>query len=401
MLASSLLFILVSFPLLSYATPPEANISIYPITSNPPYFSDPFPVPDQDPKNVRIAGTTQKFLECDNFLQPECASEHSITFDNGTLAKAADDSGAKICSPAGIHPFQSDPGNQSAWHAVLTLHVQKKGSECKGISGWSVIVHASPKRSATSDGMPTDWIGDKLLIGSFSEAVDANYDGKYFKTPEGQLYLVYSKQASPKPQKRDGIAAVKMDDPTAISAGAKPAFLLLPDDDFNSEDYDAGNPAFKLIETGNILAHNGKFIIAYSAAAFAQNTYKVGIAFSDAFGGPYRKVLKDNLDSLWNSTGKQEVYYLLQSDQDHAGWHYVGNQVKAPGVPTVAQIGPNSSWVLIFAGYAASDAPMKGGKFLASHRRPFFINLNVNVPQGGSVQQANNTELQGWITPVH
>ena len=61
-----------------------------------------------------------------------------------------------------------------------------------------------------TDGMPTEYVGDKVLIGSFSEAVDANYDGKYFQTPGGELYLVYSKQAAPKPQKRDGVAAIKM-----------------------------------------------------------------------------------------------------------------------------------------------------------------------------------------------
>ena len=184
-----------------------------------------------------------------------------------------------------------------------------------------------------------------------------------------------------------------------ISPGAKSTFLLLPGNDFNSEDYQFGDPGFKLIETGNILAYNGKFIMAYSAAAFARKTYKVGIAYSDTVDGTYRKVLKENPDGLWNSTGPREVYYLLQADQEHAGWHYVGNQVKAPGVPTVAQIGPNNSWVLTFAGYDVNDAPEKNGTFVASHRRPYFIDLDVKVPENTSISQANDAELQAWITP--
>jgi len=269
------------------------------------------------------------------------------------------------------------------------------------------------------------------MIGNFSENVDANYDGKYFQTPDGHLYLVYQKQKSNPAEdngvqtmseqvqlvdqkqesespKRDGVVAWPMNNPTTLTPGTKPTFLLLPDDNLNSENYVAGNKHFKLIETGNIHAINGKFLMAYSVGAYDRKTYKIGIAYSDTFlpvnGQHYRKVMKNNPDHLWNSSGDKEVYYLLQGEEPHDGWHYVGDQVLAPGVPTVAQIGPNNSWVLLFAGYNPNDAPPKEGKkgeFQPNHRRPYFAKIDLKVPDNLSVKQATDAQLQDWITPSH
>ncbi|KAF2491243.1 hypothetical protein BU16DRAFT_596013 [Lophium mytilinum] len=370
------------FALLAHA---QADIPISPITNvdeagKTGYFSDPFHVPYETSKVVYISGTTHKYLECDGSLQPKCASSHPNKYDNTrALKQAADDSNTTFCGAAGIHPFQSGSGTSRSWDALVTLHVQST-PDCKGISGWSVIVHAHPENASAVDVPPTSWIGDKVLVGSFSEDVDANYDGKYFQTPAGQLYLVYQKQYSKKP-KRDGVVAWPMDNPTTKTPGSKPTFLLLPNDNLNSEDYVEGNDSFKLIETGNMRAINGKFLMAYS----------------------YRKVMKNNPDHLWKSQGQKEVFYLLQGDEKHDGWRYVGDQVLAPGVPTVAQIGPNNGWILLFAGYDPKDAPVKDGtkKFQSSHRRPYFIKVDVKVPVDSSVKQASDSELQNWITPSH
>lgn len=317
-------------------------------------------------------------------------------------AKAAN---VTICSAAGIHPFQSGSGANRSWDALVTLHVQDT-PDCKGITGWSIIVHAHPENPSEVDVPPSSWIGDKVLIGSFSERVDANYDGKYFQTPGGQLYLVYQKQVSKDP-KRDGVVAWPMDNPNTKTPGSKPTVLLLPNDNLNSENYVSGRDDFKLIETGNIRAINGKFLMAYSVGAFNHRSYKLGIAWSDTFlpadGQQYRKVMKNNPDHLWGSQAEKEVFYLLQSDEPHDGWHYIGDQVLAPGVPTVASIGPNNDWVLLFAGYDPNDAPTDGDskKFIGSHRRPYMAKLEVKVPDNGSVKQATDAELQDWITPSH
>lgn len=147
--------------------------------------------------------------------------------------------------------------------------------------------------------------------------------------------------------------------------------------------------------------------MAYSVGAYNHDTYKIGIAWSDTFipTGPngYRKVMKNNPHDLWKSHSKKEVYYLLQSEKKRKGWHYVKNQVLAPGVPTVAQIGADDSWILLFAGYDPNDAPKKDGtnKYQADHRRPYFARLNVKVPKDKLVKHVDDEELQSWITPHH
>ncbi|KAF2671843.1 hypothetical protein BT63DRAFT_180901 [Microthyrium microscopicum] len=388
----------------------QAKIPIYPLTNfsnggTARYFSDPYHVPYHKSKEVYISGTTHKYLECDDFLQPGCASSLENKYiSNHHLNQTAKHSGTTICGAAGIHPFQRTKDGKRSWDAIVTLHVQDNNN-CSGISGWSVIVHAHPEHDTKVDSPPKSWIGDQVLVGSFAKNVPANYDGKYFQTPDGELYLVYQKQHSKKP-KRDGVFAWRLDNPTTKKAGSKPIMLLLPDKHLNSENY-VGSPHFKLIETGNIRAIAGKFVMAYSVGAYNHPTYKMGIAYSDTFlptnGKPYRKVMKDNPHNLWKSKGPKEVYYLLQSEVQHDGWRYVGDQVLAPGVPTVAQIGPNGGWVATFAGFDPGDAPLKKGtdKFVGSHRRPYFVELDVKVPKNVSVKDASDGELQGWITPVH
>ncbi|KAJ3480545.1 hypothetical protein NLG97_g8048 [Lecanicillium saksenae] len=386
-----------------------ANIPIFPVTNvnqsaGTGYFSDPFHVDYQNATSLYISGTTHSYMECaQGDLSAGCASKHENKYEtNAHLNQTAKDAGTTICGAAGIHPFQSDNGS---WDALVTLHVQND-TECDGISGWTVIVHAHPEHNNTSVTPPTSWIGDKVIIGSFAENVDANYDGKYFQTPDKKLYIVYQKQNTTTP-KRDGVVAWRMTDPVTLSPGTEPRWLLLPDESLNSENYVAGNQKFKLIETGNILTVGDKFVMAYSVGAYNHKTYKVGIAYSDTFlpapGQQYRKVMKNNPHNLWKSKGDKEVYYLLQSEVTHDGWHYIGNQVLAPGVPTVAQIGPKNSWVLLFAGYDPKDAPFKNGthKFQANHRRPYFTPIDVKIPDNVSVKQATDAQLQDWITPQH
>ena len=389
---------------------PAQVIPIYPITTvdtvnHLGYFSDPYHVPYTPNQGIYIAGTTQGYLQCGTALEPQCAGSTlgANTYTSGQALLNQASGNADICSAAGIHPHQNNDGS---WDAVVTLHVQPVGtcSQGSGISGWSVIVHAHPNTSGSTV-PPGAWTGDSLLIGSFSTPVDANYDGKYFQTPNNELYLVYSKELSSTPH-RDGVVARLMSDPETLAAGSSDVVLLAPDDIYNSEDYTAGDDSFKLIETGNIRAYNGKFIMAYSVGAFDHNSYKLGVAYSDTFipanGGQYRKVTKANPNALWGTSGR-EVYYLLQADQNVSGWHYVGDSVLAPGVPTVASIGPNNAWVLTFAGYDPNDAPRVQGtsKYVANHRRPYFININMAVPSTGTVAAASDDELQNWITPVH
>jgi hypothetical protein len=402
-----LLSSLASIPL----TQAQANIPIHPLTSpSDPYFSDPFHVANPYSSKIFIAGTTHNYLTCSGTLQSQCASRTANDYANGESIKdALDNAGAKLCGAAGIHPFLSgskDGGQHTrSWDAVVTLHVTDQ-KECDGIKGWSVIVHAHPENGNQLDTPPSSWIGDKVLVDSFSKDVDANYDGKYFRTPSGDLYLIYQKQHKESREgiKRDGVVAQPMSDPKTLDGDL--TWLLLPDENLNSENYVLDNGGkFKLIETGNMRAINGKFIIAYSVGAFNDPAYKIGIAYSDTFlpkaGQQYRKVKKINPANLWGSKANKEVYYLLQASANHDSWHFVRDQVLAPGVPTVAKLGENDGWVLTFAGYDPDDAPREDGKFQANHRRPYFIELEVNIPHDVSVEDATDEEMQEWIRPVH
>lgn len=388
----------------------QVNIPIYPLTNaDKPYFSDPYHVPYQNNQGIYIAGTTHQYLKCNSKLELRCASKIPNDYtSSAALNQSARESGATICSAAGIHPYQSgsktDSGDTRSWDAVVTLHVQNT-SDCDGISGWSIIVHAHPENPNHLDTPPASWIGDKLLIGSFLENVDANYDGKYFRTPNDQLYLIYQKshEEKSKDKKVDGVVALSLFDPRTITPGASPHWLLLPDPDLNSENYIlSNNGKFKLIETGNIRAINNTFIMAYSVGAFFNTSYKIGIAYSDTFLGPYRKVYKKNPGEVWGTpASRKEVWYLLQGDQEVEGWRYVGDEVLAPGVPTVAKIGEDG-WVLLFAGFDADDAPVdEKGNLVAHYRRPYYVDLNVNVPRGTKVSEVSDEELGRWITPVH
>ncbi|KAH8746766.1 hypothetical protein F5883DRAFT_653867 [Diaporthe sp. PMI_573] len=130
-------------------------------------------------------------------------------------------------------------------------------------------------------------------------------------TPEGKLYLVYQKQIS-KPPKRDGVFAWPLKDPITLATD-NATLLLGPDEGLNSENYhNHSDNTFKLIETGNIRAINGKFLMAYSVGAYNRPTYKLAVAYSDTFlpknGQQYRKVMKENPDELWGSKSQKEVY---------------------------------------------------------------------------------------------
>lgn len=408
------LSVLLAFTLGIHA---QANITIQPLTDvdvnhHIGYFSDPYHIPYQNETRVYISGTTHKYLECDGGLTPKCATlEHNEDIQwnvTDELQLQLDKAKVQVCGVAGIHPFQTVSDNNKSWDAAVTLHVQENNTVCHGLKGWSVIVHASPVDLTTVDTPPLSWRGDKVLVGNFTNKADANYDGKYFRTPEGKLFLIYDKNLHKKPMKRDGVVAWPMKDfMTPADPNQDPTVLIAPDEGLNSENYhDHSDENFKLVENGNIRAINGKFLMAYSVAAYNRPTYKIAVAYSDTFlpanGSQYRKVMKDNPNQLWGSTKEKEVYYLLQADAQHDGWHYVGNQIRAPGVATVAKIGAGDSWVLTFHGYQVGDTGGNGTlDYVGNHRRPFFVDLDVNVPTDTSVKDASDQDLQGWITPKH
>lgn len=362
------------------------------------YFSDPYLVPFSGATSTYISGTTQDYLVCAGDLSLKCAQKTPISVDYSNLQTQANQVGAEICAIAGLRPFQ---GSSGLWDMVLVLHMEQLGN-CGASGHWNVLVHASPDTQSTTP--PVNWIADTVLVGSFSDSsVQANYDGRYFEDG-GQLYLVYVKSLSTSPQ-RFGLVAQAMISPTTLDS-TPPVLLLQPNSDnsdsLNSEGYSGLTDSFKLVEAGNITKINGKYVLAYSTGSYDQNTYKAAVAYSDTFlpaaGQTYRKVTMSDPNGVWGNTNDEVVYLLQSQEQNWTG--YVASQVVAPGVATVAPVGPNNSWVLVFAGYAPNDtgSGQNGNTYLGSKRRPFYVDLNVSIPTNISVAQATEAELASWIT---
>ncbi len=371
------------------------------------YFSDPFPVQPWLSKvsasaSQSFSGTTQALMTCTGSIQAGCFQATPVSVNYSSLQGQANAVGATIESNENNSIFQDQSG---AWQMSTVLVVAKTANPSAG--SWNVIAHATPASSGS--GIPTQWTCDAVLEGSFAQSAPGNYGAKYFED-SGNLYLVYVAHVESQPFSENGIVAQQMTSPK-LPAASSPVVLLKPTDTnggFNSEysQVDYSSDTFKLIETGNITVVDGIYVMAYSVGYYNEPDYKAGLAFSDTFlpsaGSYYQKILKTDTAGVWGQAGNPEVQYILQSQQ--SAWpNYVAAQVLAPGVPSVEQ-DASGNWRLFFAGYAPSDAPTSpsqgAGHYDGSHRRPFFINLQVNIPSGSTVAGTTNEELANWIMPA-
>ena len=388
-------------------TPPPApgQIMIQPMTSVAPstgasYFSDPYPIQTTAPSSAStvptFAGTTKELLNCPGNLQPNCFMATPNTVAPGALAQQATAVGSSINGFENLNVYQDSSG---AWQMATTAFVTNPADP----SRWNIIVHAHP--SSVSSGIPTAWVADTILVGSLTQPAPADYDGKYFED-SGNLYLVYSARLSTQPSE-DGIVAQSMQSAMQPAASA-PVPLLGPENangGYNSELFNGLNQpnTFKLMETGNITKVQGKYAMAYSTGAYDQPDYKAGIAWSDTFlppsGSYYRRVQKTDVTGVWGQPNHAEVQYLLQA-QESAWPNYVASQVLSPGVPSIVT-DSSGKYYLFFAGYAPSDAPiLSTGLYDGSHRRPFYINLQVDIPAGAAVATTPAQDLTSWIEPA-
>ena len=374
-------------------------------TTGSGYFSDPYPI-HMPPLWINastppsFSGTTKEILSCWHLLRPACFEGRPLTITAGDdLIQQAKLQGSLLSTFENNNIMRDSAGQ---WHMATTVYVRNKAFPDAG--HWNTIVHAHP--SAFSYSVPTEWVADTLLIGSFSQPAKANYDGKYFEDA-GSLYLLYSKRLSDQPA-RDGIVAQPMQSATLLAA-APPTIMVAPEDangGYNSELFHPLDPndQFKLIETGNVTQIDGKYALAYSTGAYDQIGYKTGVAWSDSFlpaaGTFYKKMLKQDVAGVWGQPNHSEVEYLLQAQE--SDWpHDVAMQVLAPGVPSIVR-DASGSWILYFAGYDPSDAPILPGTgdFDPSHRRPYFVGLNLKIPPQATVAGTSGFDLANWIEPV-
>jgi hypothetical protein len=366
------------------------------------YFPDPLPIHFTGGVNPSsgqwFSGSNQTLLNCAGTITPGCFATSSITVDYSLFATQATSVGSTVGSVGNNNIYQDNSGN---WQMATTLHVTNPADASFG--QWNVIAHAHPTNNASP--VPTAWAADTILVGSLATPQKANYDGKYFQD-SGNLYLLYSMAITTTPALHDGVVAQLMVSATQLSS-SQPVVLIEPDTTnggFNSEYFFGLNPSapFKLVETGNPAMIGDKYALAYSTGDYQETDYKAGVAWSDTFipaaGTTYQKVLKVDTAGVWGTAGNTEVQYLLQAQE--SGWpNYVAAQVLAPGVPSF--VNDNGVWYMYFAGYSPSDAPtIANGDFDPSHRRPYFVQLNINIPAGATAAGTSGYNLAGWMTPA-
>ncbi|WP_446742440.1 family 43 glycosylhydrolase [Silvibacterium acidisoli] len=386
-------------------TAPAIPAGIHPLTqvdatANTGYFEDPLPIHLAQTAGSyipSIAGTTHQVLTCTT-LASGCYSSSAITITTGAALMAQLPANTKLNGYQNNNIYQDNAGN---WQMATTVTVNNPAANPNGLP-WNVILHASPvSGSATSSaGVPLAWSSDALLIGSFTNQENANYDGKYLED-SGKLYLIYSRRLQDSPSAQDGIVAQLMTSAQQVDSSS-PTTLLAPENNsdggYKSELFDCASASnqFKLIETGNITVVNGKYAMAYSTGSFETPCYKVGIAWSDTLTGQYKKILQADTSNVWqNPSPEPEVLYLIQAQQ--SAWpNYVNSSVQGPGVPSLVQY-PAGTWYLYFAGYDPS-VPLDSGMFNPKLRQPYFMRLNVAIPANATVAGTSNSDLAGWIS---
>lgn len=369
------------------------------------HFSDPYrvgPPTTSSASPLVFSGTFSEIMTCTGQITPGCFTPSRI--DVGLDRPLGDQVAAQGNEIRATKAHHITRGSDGSWQMVIAAVVAPKGSTGTGSKGgWNVILHARPTSGGDSSAMPTHWTADTLLVGSFDHKTPADYDGKYVSDGE-QLYLVYERELSSKPNVF-GLVAQPMDSYSKPSS-APPVTLLEPetvDGGLASENYfdQSQSGGFRLVEVGNIIKVDGKFLMLYSVGSFERPVYKIGVAWSDTLlptnGSTYRKVRMRDTTGVWGRKGANEVDYLLQSQRKD--WpNYAGASVQAPGVGSLVE--RDGNWYLFFAGYDPKEKQTgHNDTFEASHRQPYYVPVNLNIPSGTSVRKATDTELRSWITP--
>ena len=378
-----------------------ASLAIAPLTTVGPggagYLADPQPIhlqPGAQPDRQYLSGTTKAVIAGRYPVRAQSFSWTPITVTPAGVQKDITAAGATFKTIQNTNIFQDDQGQ---WHAVVGVDVASPGH-----TSWTVTCHAHPTEDSVDGQPPRAWTADTVLAGSFSDPMAGNYDGKYYEE-DGRLYLLYVRNSAPAPDLRNEIVLPPMAAPLRAQTG--PVVLLTPGDRYGplaSEDY-ANTPA-KLVEAPWSVRINGKHTLIYSTGAYLTSGYKAGVAWSDSLipGGPdarYRKVLMADPGKVWGEGGQPEVRYLVQS-QKQAWPDFTASQVIGPGVAAAVQ-GPGGAWWLYFNGFAPGDMPTKpNGMVDGTHRRPYALQLNVDVTADRPVEGVSDAELATWLRPV-
>lgn len=420
-----------------FAQPPRADegggfvINQIPVPNNQT-FPDPFPILNpSNPVNRNKVGSAFVFFS----TQDKEMSFPDFSFSNPSEVRVQPIAVDVSFLKQRLNRYFSIPGSlwsknvfydqrTCAWHMIASAVVVERDWQFKARAGTNLwpkrfqtsIVHLSPDYTSCSTPLAAwnqirSWRVDKELIGRIPAITDAggtiafdyaNYAGKLVQDKPGDpIYLVYVKRLG---SARTGVAAQPMLSPDAVDTSRPPIILMASDLHLNSE-YRDGATDLQIIETGNVVKLKQTWALLYTTGNYQNDTYKIGIAYSDRLSGPYQKVLAKDLNNVWreNAGGapSDEVVYLLQRQKPN--WFNFNERVKAPGVPSILKdtISGHDRYFMTFAGYPPWAERSEDERYDPSTRVAFFAPLSVNIPDSatavagsGSYDRAHWVELQ-------
>lgn len=274
----------------------------------------------------------------------------------------------------GFVPYRHTDGS---WHAYATLHYGDYRV---------VIAHFEPEAGADwSCGKPiTAWRFDKVLIGDLTAGKDTAYESKLITDEAGALYLIYCDSGAR--AQNVSIFAQRMSGPGKVDPSWSPRLLLRPDG-YRSEDR---NPGYiQIVEGPNIFRFGTRYALLYSVGDFAQNNYKLGVAYSRMLipppGQTYQKVLIPDPNNVWKNQGKtNEVCYLLQSEQPD--WpNYCRPLFSGPGLGNLLAV--DGRHYLVFHAYKPDDHVRH-----STDRYVWMLPVNVSADE--------RVPMEKWICPL-
>lgn len=138
-----------------------------------------------------------------------------------------------------------------------------------------------------------DYLKDRPLFDCGQAAIDPNV----LVDDDGTMYLYFARDHPENNGKSEIFGAVLKDDLTGIEG--EPVLLLSPSQDWEKASV---NPLWN--EAPEVIRHDGRYYLSYSANYYADSSYSVGYAVSDAPLGTYVKAAKNPILTSIGMYGK-------------------------------------------------------------------------------------------------
>jgi hypothetical protein len=230
----------------------------------------------------------------------------------------------------------------------------------------------------------TKWYYNRIIVPAVS------YDSNVV-VDSADTYFITNKQFGPTPptawpHSYNSIIAQRMKDAAHLDEQSAPVVLLEPGK-WISEFRD-GAGSMKIVESVHVHKLGSYWALVYAVGDYDEANYKIGIAYSKSFLGPYKRAVAPDPKGVWpgdNATNNTEVSYVLQTEKP-AWQNCAVDSLNGPGIGNIVQL-VNGSTLLIF------HARRRGVTHLGGNGRYVWaIKINVAIDESKPMSQ--------WIVPV-